>query len=847
MWTAIAVLTVIYVGVVGYALASSQADTSALLWILVMVPSVFAAGVVILWKRPDHRIGRLLTLAAITMFVIPTILEVVTVVRFEMGGEEPWMWAPMCLTTTLSAVGTVLLCAILVTIPDGEYRHNRERLLIRWSWLLVILPTLSLISNPFVVTFDQVYIGMDEIDSPYVIEPLESLGPLILDVTSLAFVLVFLAAVWFQILRYRQAATRERKQVRWVLFGGGMALLLGLIPFALGALGVTPTLTHGMVANAVFSAIPIILIPASIVVCVLEPKWVDVDIVIRRSFVYGALSFVILLLYVGVAAALGLAAGANLQIEIAIFLTVLVAILFQPARRWLQQLADRWVFGERPSKYEAVTEFGASLDEHSDPAELLPRLSDTLQRTLDVTWIEIVVEEGKAAAAGDSRGEPALVAPITDGVEELGEIRCGPRRKASDRTQHPRRSATGAGRPGRTARNGQVTGRERRRHTRRAGSASGRSTANPPRSAGARPGNPPLCSDGRRSPRSSRGTLFAPANRHHHRSLTRPEERALRRRRRGGFLLLRHRESRQRAQAQRSIGSRRFHRQVEQHARYRSFRQRSRVRPGEIGWLGLGRSARPHLGARRSDASDQRPRRNQSRSHDAGAMIRVVIAEDHYLVREGTRRLLESADDVEVVQTVGDLEGLLAAVHEENPDAVITDIRMPPEHQTEGIEAAHAIRSANPEVGVVVLSQYVNSLYAFELFKEGTSGLAYLLKDRVGDLDEILRAVREVTAGGSVIDPQVVEGLLARRQNLTNSLLDTLTERERDVLAEMAQGKSNAGIAETLFISQSAVEKHINSIFSKLTLSPDETDVHRRVAAVLAFLRNQELPAATEL
>ena len=228
-------------------------------------------------------------------------------------------------------------------------------------------------------------------------------------------------------------------------------------------------------------------------------------------------------------------------------------------------------------------------------------------------------------------------------------------------------------------------------------------------------------------------------------------------------------------------------------------------------------------------------------------MIRVVIAEDHYLVREGTRRLLESADDVEVVQTVGDLEGLLAAVDEENPDAVITDIRMPPEHQTEGIEAAHAIRSANPEVGVVVLSQYVNSLYAFELFKEGTSGLAYLLKDRVGDLDEILRAVREVTAGGSVIDPQVVEGLLARRQNLTNSLLDTLTERERDVLAEMAQGKSNAGIAETLFISQSAVEKHINSIFSKLTLSPDETDVHRRVAAVLAFLRNQELPAATEL
>ena len=227
-------------------------------------------------------------------------------------------------------------------------------------------------------------------------------------------------------------------------------------------------------------------------------------------------------------------------------------------------------------------------------------------------------------------------------------------------------------------------------------------------------------------------------------------------------------------------------------------------------------------------------------------MIRVVIAEDHYLVREGTRQLLESAGGVEVASAVGDLDELLSAVEVHQPEAVITDIRMPPGHQTEGIEAAHRIRSDNPEIGVVVLSQYVNSLYAFELFKEGTSGLAYLLKDRVGDVDEILRALREVTTGGSVIDPLVVEGLLARRQNLTNSLLDTLTDRERDVLAEMAQGKSNAGIAESLFISQSAVEKHINSIFAKLTLSPEETDVHRRVAAVLAFLRNQDLPASTD-
>jgi DNA-binding NarL/FixJ family response regulator len=227
-------------------------------------------------------------------------------------------------------------------------------------------------------------------------------------------------------------------------------------------------------------------------------------------------------------------------------------------------------------------------------------------------------------------------------------------------------------------------------------------------------------------------------------------------------------------------------------------------------------------------------------------MIRVIVAEDHYLVREGTSQLLESSGQVEVIDAVETAGQLLESVDRLHPDAVITDIRMPPDHQTEGIEAAHAIRSAHPGIGVVVLSQYVNSLYAFELFREGTSGIAYLLKDRVGDLAELLRALREVIAGGSVIDPSVVEGLLARRQSLAGSSLDTLTDREMDVLGQMAQGRSNGGIAETLFISQSAVEKHINSIFSKLALSAGEAETHRRVAAVLAYLRNQDLPAGTD-
>ena len=221
-------------------------------------------------------------------------------------------------------------------------------------------------------------------------------------------------------------------------------------------------------------------------------------------------------------------------------------------------------------------------------------------------------------------------------------------------------------------------------------------------------------------------------------------------------------------------------------------------------------------------------------------MIKVIVADDHYLVREGTRQLLEASGEVEVLATVEDGIQLGDAVDRLKPDCVLVDIRMPPTHQMEGIEASLDIRAKHPDVGVVVLSQHANSMYAFELFKDGTAGLAYLLKDRVGDLDELLRAVREVVAGGSVIDPLVVEGLLNRQRQSSDRLLDTLTAREQEVLGVMAEGRSNAAIGEALFISNSAVEKHINSIFAKLGLSHGESETHRRVAAVLAFLGDHD-------
>jgi DNA-binding NarL/FixJ family response regulator len=218
-------------------------------------------------------------------------------------------------------------------------------------------------------------------------------------------------------------------------------------------------------------------------------------------------------------------------------------------------------------------------------------------------------------------------------------------------------------------------------------------------------------------------------------------------------------------------------------------------------------------------------------------LVRVVIAEDNYLVREGTRRLLEDSGEVEVVAAVGSADELLDAVDRLHPDAVLTDIRMPPGHDMEGIAAAHQIRRKHPQVGVVVLSQHADEAYAFQLLKDGTAGLAYLLKERVGDTDELLRALRETIAGRSVIDPAVVEALLASRARQAHSPLAALTPRETDVLREMAQGKTNAAVAESLSVSESAVEKYANAIFSKLGLS-EEPQVHRRVAAVLAFLRD---------
>jgi DNA-binding NarL/FixJ family response regulator len=218
--------------------------------------------------------------------------------------------------------------------------------------------------------------------------------------------------------------------------------------------------------------------------------------------------------------------------------------------------------------------------------------------------------------------------------------------------------------------------------------------------------------------------------------------------------------------------------------------------------------------------------------------IKVVVAEDSYLVREALTQLLESEPGVELAAVAEDAAELARCIERDLPDVVLTDIFMPPFDGAEGIHVAARLRESHPDIGVVILSQYAEPGYAIELLESGSAGRAYLLKERVGNRAELVAAIRAVASGGSVIDPKIVDTLIAERSRVSDSLVGTLTGREREVLSEVATGKSNSAIADSLFLTKRAVEKHINAIFMTLNLR-DSDDVSRRVKATLIYLTDE--------
>jgi DNA-binding NarL/FixJ family response regulator len=246
------------------------------------------------------------------------------------------------------------------------------------------------------------------------------------------------------------------------------------------------------------------------------------------------------------------------------------------------------------------------------------------------------------------------------------------------------------------------------------------------------------------------------------------------------------------------------------------------------------RTTSPSIGtliARARTSSDYGPMGRSSVDHP----IRVVLADDSYLMREGLNEVLAPLDAIELIASCADGDALLAAVDANPPDVVITDIRMPPTGDDEGIRVARRLRETHPEIGVIVLSQYSGAAYALALLEDGAEGRGYLLKERVHDRNELLGAIEVVAQGGTTIDPSLVQELLVVDRQRRSSPLDDLTPREREVLAEMAEGRSNASIAESLVLTKRAVEKHVGAIFQKLCLEDDEV-VSRRVTAVLMFL-----------
>ena len=421
------IVSATYLAVAVSDLGTRQVEVTGVIY-AVVTPSLVVGGVFLLLRRPGHPIGELLLLTGMAAFVVPNIIESLTIRAFEQVGAEAWMWAPVWLSQTLVNVGVALVITLIVLLPDGRFQYARERRFVAGAWIVVAFPTLAMVSNQLVVTPDPSFPGVTGIPSPLYVKALEPYGPMLVGLNTLGYAIV-LWAIALLYMRYRVAPDRERKQIRWVLFAGVVVILVALIPSILAELGVMPRPGHSATVYTVLGILSIILLPASIVVAVMEPPWIDVDIVIRRSVVYGGLSLVILVVYIAVAALVGAAAGAQLglSVEVAVVLTVVMAILFQPVRSRLQALADQWVFGARPTRYEAVTDFGATIEQATEPSELLPRLVETIKRAIRLRWVTASLDDGSGATAGSLIGEPVLRVPLGAGDEQVGEIVCGPK------------------------------------------------------------------------------------------------------------------------------------------------------------------------------------------------------------------------------------------------------------------------------------------------------------------------------------------------------------------------------------------------------------------------------------
>ncbi len=396
-------------------------SVSSVQYLFVIPVPFLTAGIWLLARFPEHRAGWLLTCGTALTISYAALIE--QLVRSRPDGAASWLSLILGVESIVAMFGLACLALLIGLFPSGKPRVRRERVFARLVWFLPVPMLISLLANENVPVDPFAYEGLDPFVNPMHIESLSVLGPATAQIRS-AVGLVLLVAVAILLLRYREVGPVDRRQIRWVLFGSAAALAVGVIPFLVGPiLGSSPA--HGGLLFLASAAI--VLTPASVVIAVEQPRWIDTDAVIRKSLTYGLLTIGIFVAYAAVAAGLGLAAGARFPVEVAIVLTAALAFLAQPTRTRLQLVADRLVFGERPTAIAAVTEFEEAMRSTDEPTAIGEHLADLVRAAARLHWATVTIPPDPTHVAGKPVGEPALIVSIQRNDETFGEIRCGPR------------------------------------------------------------------------------------------------------------------------------------------------------------------------------------------------------------------------------------------------------------------------------------------------------------------------------------------------------------------------------------------------------------------------------------
>ncbi|MDJ0953021.1 MAG: histidine kinase [Acidimicrobiia bacterium] len=429
-WVVAILGSVALVAAVALSLATRPLPASAIQYLFTVPVPFIAAGVFLLWRHPGNRSAHLLVLGTAGAMAFAALLERVIKNRVAESGTEPWMSWALLLESLVMVLGLACLSLLIGLFPSGTAETSAERRFAKLVWYMPIPVLLAQLANESVVVEPVTYGQLDPFPNPIYVEALSWLGPATRPIRSALGVVIIVGLVLLM-LRYRRTNPAARRQIRWVALGSAGAIALGVVPFIIAPLLDPNSYLHGDLLLSIGS-FPLVLIPLSIVMAIEQPEWLDTDEFVSKSVTYGALSVGIFVIYGAIAAGLGLAAGARLPLEVAIIVTAVLAFAFQPARAWLQGIADRWVFGDRPTPIEAIADFDRSM---SDTGNLNGHLAETVRRSARLAWVEVDIPPEPAVASGQPHGDAAFTAPIRHEAVTYGTIRCGPKLKGPFRTE----------------------------------------------------------------------------------------------------------------------------------------------------------------------------------------------------------------------------------------------------------------------------------------------------------------------------------------------------------------------------------------------------------------------------